>query len=112
LANHKKTLLRTGEDKLRGLPESERTAVKVDKSRPRVVTDSSVPEPQGGATDFFLMNPGNEEVERLSLDVKTVPGRTTAPLHEERVILRRTIPGDDVDLPGSPNGLLNQVDML
>lgn len=72
----------------------------------------TVLQPQRGMADLANLDTGNIKVERLSLDVQAVLRDSSAPLHKLRIVLRRPITGNHMDLAGAINRFVHEIDVF
>ena len=72
----------------------------------------TVLQPQRGMADLADLDTRNIKVERLPLDVQAVLRDSPAPLHELRIVLRRPIAGNHMDLAGAINGFVHEINVL
>ncbi len=80
--------------------------------RARIVADTAISQFERGLADRFGMDHGNLHIDRLSLHMQAVLGGASAGPHQDRIILRRTKAGDDMNLAVTSKLLLHQIDML
>jgi len=95
-----------------GLPGTERTAIEMDEMLAWIIPHPTVLQLQGSMTKLTRRNPRNIEVERLPLDMETVPRSSPTPFHQLRIVRRRPIAGNHMDLAGTMNRLLHKIHML
>jgi hypothetical protein len=67
---------------------------------------------QRGMADLADLDTGNIKVERLSLDVQAVLRDSPAPLHELRIVFRRPIAGNHMDIAGAINRFMHKINVF
>lgn len=94
------------------LPGSETTGIEVDELSAWIKPYPAIAQLQCGMTDFPELDTRNIEVDRLSLNMQAVLRNASAPLHKQRIILRRPISGNHMDLTGATNRFVYEIHML
>ena len=69
----------------------------MNEMRSRIETNPAISQLQRSMANGAQTDPWNEKVERLSFYVIAVPCSTPTLFHEQRVILRGPISGDDMN---------------
>jgi len=84
----------------------------MDEFAARIKSYPTVLQPQRGMANLAKFDPGNIEVERLSLDMQAVLRDSPTPLHEQCIVLGRPIAGNDMDLAGTMNRFVHEIDVF
>ncbi len=84
----------------------------MDELRARIKPYPTVLQPQRGTANLAQLDTGNIEVERLPLDMQAVLRYSPAPLHEQCIVLRRTIAGNHVDLTRTIDRFVHEIYVL
>ena len=84
----------------------------MDKLRARIKPYPTIPELQCGMPNLTKLDTGHVEINRLPLNMQTVLRDSAAPLEKQRIILRRPIAGNDVNLSCAGERLMHEIDVL
>ena len=95
-----------------GLPGAERTAIEMDELCSRIEPDSTVLQLQRSMTNCAKLDTGNIEVDRLPLNMQTVLRDSPASFHELRIVLGRPIAGNHMNLTGSLDRFVHEIDVF
>jgi len=78
----------------------------------RIKPYPTVLQPQRGMANLAKLDAGNIEIECLPLNMQAVLRDSPAPLHKYRVVLRRPIAGHHVNLSGTIDRFVHEIDVF
>jgi len=84
----------------------------MDEVCTRIISHAAKLQLESRLPDFPGTDAGNEKVNCLSFDMQAVPGGATASFDQKRIVRRRTIAGDYMDLSRAAKGLLHEIEVL
>jgi hypothetical protein len=84
----------------------------MNELRARIKPYPTVLQLQRGMADLADLDTGNIKVERLSLDVQAVLRDSPASLHELRIVFRRPIAGNHMDIAGATNRFMHEINVF